>query len=317
MKKKIALSVIFDENYVEPALVTIFDLVRFAPADFDIFLVYMESSNAEVNTDITNLVTNAINSISSTNKVSAIKFKSKIFDRFEKYHFTNSILYKLILPELLQHDYIVNIDAGFLSGSEIDKLFEYLLSVVAEPQFSSSCAVGSVCFPSPKDLPAELSVLKHNKLYPTGGILLFNCENYRKSKLFDRLSSGYSLHKDQLVWAEQDLLCLIAEEGELHSLDLHGGILTENLSIQGYLQFESSIALSSTFMLYKVTGTLKPWKSWVFDPKKKFYLDRRESVMKNLNFSDSSVVLNNRFQVTHQPLYRAFLSAFEQKLIDS
>jgi hypothetical protein len=58
--KKIALSVIFDENYVEPALVTISDLVRFAPEDFDFFLVYMESSNAEVNTDITNLINNVI-----------------------------------------------------------------------------------------------------------------------------------------------------------------------------------------------------------------------------------------------------------------
>lgn len=315
--KKIALSVIFDENYVEPALVTIFDLVRFAPEDFDIFLVYMESSNAEVNADITNLINNAINGISSTNKVSAIKFKSTIFDRFEKYHFTNSILYKLVLPELLQHDYIVNIDAGFLSGSEIDYLFEYLLGVVAGPHFSSSCAVGSVCFPSPKDLSAELSVLKHNKLYPTGWILLFNCENYRKSKLFDRLISGYSLHKDQLVWAEQDLLCLVAEEGELHNLDLLGGILTENLSIQGYLQFESSIALSSTFMLYKVVGTLKPWKSWVFDSKKKYYLNRREEVLRDINLSNSSAILSNRFQVTHEPLYRAFLTIHEKKLIDS
>ena len=144
-----------------------------------------------------------------------------------------------------------------------------------------------------------------------------NCENYRKSKLFDRWISGYSLHKDQLVWAEQDLLCLVAEEGELHSLDLHGGILTENLSIQGYLQFESSIALSSTFMLYQVTGTLKPWKSWVFDPKKKFYLNRREEVLRHINLSNSSAILSNRFQLTHEPLYRAFLTIHEKKLIDS
>jgi lipopolysaccharide biosynthesis glycosyltransferase len=153
-------------------------------------------------------------------------------------------------------------------------------------------------------------------LYPSGGILFFNSAAYKKSKLFDRLISGYSHYKDHLVWAEQDLLCMVAAEGELYNLNIQDSLFTENLSVKGYLDSEVSSVYDTSFMMYKVTGTIKPWKCWVFDPKKKYYLDRREHVMRNFNLSDSLTISNNRFQVTHEPIYKAFLSECEKKLFN-
>jgi lipopolysaccharide biosynthesis glycosyltransferase len=313
--KKIALTILFDENYVEPALVTLCDLIRFAPVNFNFILVFMESQNDQVNSDVSNLLNNVLNNIDSVNKVEAIKFKGVIFDKFEKYHFTNSILYKLILPELLNYDFIVNIDAGFLSGKKIQNFFDYLLTIIEEPLFLNSL-IGAICYPSSKDLSNALRVFKHNTMYPMGGILFFNSESYKKSKFFDRLISGYSNYKDQLVWAEQDLLCMVAAEGELYNLNIQDTLFLENLSVQGYLDSESSRVYDASFMLYKVTGTIKPWKTWVFDPKKKYYLDRREDVMRNFNFSDSLTISNNRFQVTHELIYKAFLAECEKRLFN-
>jgi hypothetical protein len=93
-------------------------------------------------------------------------------------------------------------------------------------------------------------------------------------------------------------------------------IMIEILTLESYIKMESSTAFESDFMLYKIIGTLKPWKSWVLDPKKKYYLERRENILGNNNFLSSSVVMNNRFKVNHEALYRAFLSKYESELIN-
>jgi lipopolysaccharide biosynthesis glycosyltransferase len=303
------LTIIFDSNYVEPALVTALDLERFSPADWDVTLIYIESQISDVNSEIFSLLGKYVNK-----KLKAISLKGELFESFEKFHFTNSILYKLILPEIAHGNYIVNVDAGFLSGPNISFLFEYCEFLVNSGGFSNS-PIAAICSNACDDLPLELRPYRHNAMYPFGWLLLFNTAQYKKMNFFSRVISGYRFFKDKLVWAEQDLLCLITNTHEITQLDLNEHVLIEQLSLQGYILGENSRAWSSRFMLYKITGTLKPWKRWVFDNKKQFYLSRRNDLMSYRDLEKFQVIQNNWYEVTHQALYRAFLAAHEKESI--
>jgi hypothetical protein len=310
---KLALTIIFDANYVEPGLVTACDLARSIPSDFDLILVFIKSSEESINLEISQLIGEVILQYAGVKNINAISLNSSLFENFNRYHFTNSILYKLLLPQIVEYYYILNIDAGFLSGDRIGILYENCRKVMDSHEFENA-AVGAVCTPANVDLPVELRRHSHSLLYPAGGIFLFNVEAYRRINLFDRLISKYHTFKDGLIWAEQDLLCLTAREGELLNLNFEEPILIEQLSIQGCWDAAPSQAETALFMLYKITGTLKPWKYWVLDPKKKFYLKRRNEVLSGLDLNKYSVVKENRLKITHQPLYQAFLEVNEMQL---
>lgn len=304
----INLTIIFDINYVEPAVVTALDLERFLPPDWVITLIFIESKNIQANAEVHSLLALCL----SGKKAQAISLGGDVFDTFEKYHFSNAILYKLMVPQITQCDYQLNIDAGFLSGPNISYLFEYCESLVKSPEFRD-VPIAAVCSDAKEDLPLELQGYQHNKAYPAGWLLLFNKAAYEKSGFPKRVQQGYFRFKEQLLWAEQDLLCLISADHEIMPLRLNDQILIEQLTIQDYITGEVSKAWTSPFMLYKITGTLKPWNLWVFDDKKQFYLARRDMLSSAISWSQFPIVQDNRYRITHEPLYRAFLAVHENK----
>jgi lipopolysaccharide biosynthesis glycosyltransferase len=313
---KFALTVIFDENYIEPALVTICDLVRFIPEDFDCVLIFIQSIDDEVNGEASRLIEEVVSKNRNKIKrnINAISLKPNVFDDFNKFHFTSSILYKLILPQVLDYEYILNVDAGYLSGGEASHLFEYCRRITLSPKFIAS-SVAALCTTAENDLSLELKVYDHHQLYPAGGIFLFNVTQYENQNLYYRLLANYNIYKNLLIWAEQDLLCLTALKEELFEIKFEKLILIEQLSIQDYVEQKRPVQDVSEFMLYKITGTLKPWKYWVLDAKKLFYIRRRNEVLSDVNITDYQLIKNNRFKITHAPLYHAFLELHETQLL--
>jgi lipopolysaccharide biosynthesis glycosyltransferase len=284
-------------------------LERFLPDNWELTLIYIESDKNEANSQIKSLLSEILG-----RKIKALSIKGKLFDDFEKFHFTNSILYKLILPEIIQSDYILNLDAGFLSGPNIHALFEYCEAIVNSGEFVDT-PIAAVCG-KPEDancLSTELRQYGHNNLYPYGWLFFINREAYRKNNFYSKIINGYNFFKDKLVWAEQDLLCLIAKDNEIINLNLTEQILIEQLSVQSYILDEASKAWVTKFMLYKITGTLKPWKLWVFDRKKQFYLTRRHELSGKVNWEGCQVVQENWYKINHQQLFHAFLAAHEKK----
>jgi lipopolysaccharide biosynthesis glycosyltransferase len=310
---KISLTVTFDAKYIEPAIVTILDMAQFLPEDFDLSLVYIASPKESENSEAYAIIGESI----KHKNISAIEIKrSEIFDTFNKLHFTNSILYKLILPQVINARYILNIDAGFLTGTNIGHMFEYFRNLVGSKDFRRS-PIAAVCTAPETNLPASLMGLPHSSFYPAGGILLFNTECYRAGNVFGRLIEKYTLHKDQLLWAEQDLLCLTLSDFEIFNLQLHEEIFLEQLSVQSYVSDAASIAFESKFALYKITGSLKPWKYWVLDRNKEFYLKRRAQVLGGIDLRKYKLINDNRHEITNRDIYEAFLAIYEQKMIQN
>jgi lipopolysaccharide biosynthesis glycosyltransferase len=307
----IILTITFDEKYIEPAVVTALDIARFCPEDFELCLVYLESASDSVNSDVYAIIGEAIRH----KKIRAIKIKkTEIFESFNKLHFTNSILYKLTLPEVINSKFILNIDAGFLSGSKIANLFEYFRKIIWSKDFSHA-PIAAICSAPEGNLPEDLMEFQHSRFYPTGGILLFNTDCYKVSNIFGRLMQKYTLHKEKLLWAEQDLLCITLEDFEIYNLEITDEIFLEQLSVQSFFSDASSVAFKSQFALYKITGTLKPWKYWVLDKNKRFYLSRRAEVLGAIDLRKFKLINDNRHEITNRLLYEAFLSLNEEKMI--
>lgn len=166
------------------------------------------------------------------------------------------------LPSFLGHDYIVNVDAGFLLGTQFTNLTARM----------DAALVWAFCGDSAVELPELLQQLLHLALYPIGWILVFDQRRCAAADLYARVVQTYMAVKEGLVWAEQDLLCLVLEGTQLQALPGKHTVLIEQLEPESPLQPQESAAFDTEFSLYKITGTCKPWQYWVLDSKKRFYL---------------------------------------------
>ena len=310
-KNKLCLSIIFDQNYVEPAILTAYELIN-SKADLPIFLIFIESQDKFISDEI-ELLLSKFNSIHAVN---IIKVNGDILSSFDRFHFNNSIVYKLLIPAILDFDFILNIDAGFLLGSKANYFLFEISQRVANHIYDDSI-VAAFCSESAKDLPSSLKSLPHNSKYPSGGFLLFNSQKYKIHNSYDLIVGSYNQLKLNLSYAEQELLCLILLEGQLAELPLGHNLLYEFLDFNGLNPGTTSIAYQGQeFAFYKVCGTNKPWKYWVLDYRKAFYVSRRADLEKVLALSEYAIIVKNRYQVTNEILAQNYLLIFEKKLTD-
>ena len=103
----IPVSIFFDSNYIEAALITAFDLLKKNYKGINkIYLIFLNRSTSE---DF--VAMKIISDFQSTCK-QEIEIVVIIVDdslpQFNKYHFNNSIVYKPLIPELINNeDYIL------------------------------------------------------------------------------------------------------------------------------------------------------------------------------------------------------------------
>jgi lipopolysaccharide biosynthesis glycosyltransferase len=298
-------TVCFDQRYLEPALLTAWELV--AHQCVPLYLVYVEGGSEDAEAL---RVLQAFKACVGREDVNVIRIENTVFEKFERYHFSNAILYKLALPSFIGHDVIVNVDAGFLLGPQYAMLAEQM--DVALAQAPESSVVWAFCGDSAVELPQALQPLPHHALYPIGWMLVFDRRRYVAADLYARLVRTYLAVKDALVWAEQDLLCLVLEGEQLQPLPAKHTVLIEQLEPESLLNPQESAGFTEDFSLYKITGTCKPWQYWVLDAKKRFYLHRRAALQAVLDIHSMRLIHEARHWVTHPPLQRAFLEMAER-----
>jgi lipopolysaccharide biosynthesis glycosyltransferase len=304
------ITVLFDQNYVEPALVTAIEILEVKPENVDFYLIYLCRQNDS--TDVINLLS-AFSA--NSDRVKLIKLADTALPVFNVYHFTNSIIYKLLIPSIVNAHFILNIDAGTILGKKFPS-FLSKTQALCEHAGRNDFVVEAYCDASQDKLPTRLLDAPHNKLYPWGWILLFNKEAYQKINLFDATMTKFKIHQSQLVYAEQDLLCLLLEEGQLIEFDNKDELVCENLTLDGLINDERSEGIGGNYCFYKVAGTLKPWKYWVLDPKKEFYLRRRLRLCAHVEIDSYGIIGVNRHSVNHLALAKAFLEVNDSKILN-
>jgi hypothetical protein len=135
----------------------------------------------------------------------------------DQFHFNNSIVYKASIPSILPYEKsVMNFDAGLLPGPRFEDLLNKIFS--DNVRRDSQWVLGAYCSSSEKDLTQNLLAFEHNSRYPAGVVMLFNTRNYVEADWFNRILKNYEKYKNLLVYAEQELLCLTAQQGEIIEL---------------------------------------------------------------------------------------------------
>jgi hypothetical protein len=179
-----AFSILFNSKYIEPALVTAYELMNFLDEKQTLYLLFLESNN-DYDQEAMRLIVGFKNRFDKLGRIRLIKIPNKL-QAFHAYHFDNSIIYKGIIPQFINNEkFIFNVDAGILPGGR----FQIFLQEIKDLCISESnnrwvlgahCEIPSLC------LPKSLLNLPHCNLYPGGGLLLFNCEEYNKRQWTQR-----------------------------------------------------------------------------------------------------------------------------------
>ena len=313
-KNKICISIIFDEYYIEPALITAYELFK-SGTNFPIFLIFIEPLNRPDSNEIEDIL-NAFKISIQSNLINIIKVNNILKD-FNKFHFTNSIIYKVLAPSFIDdYDFILNIDAGILLGNKSSDFFNTIESELNNHS-QKNTIISAYCTESKIDLNINLHHFPHNSKYPSGIIILFNVINYKENNTADKILFNWNQIGNNLTYAEQDLLCLTLKDDQLAQLPLIDLVIIEFLGLQGLENNLSSIGNQfEEFAFYKVCGTCKPWKYWVLDFRKSFYLKRRQNLEVFFGISQYKIIIKNRHQITHYGLAEHFLEKFETILIN-
>jgi hypothetical protein len=311
---KIAASILFDANYLEPALVTANELIRPPSLFSTLYLVYLTGTQ-EDNLLVVGLLSKFLAGARGETSVHAIQLENTMAP-FTKYHFNNSIIYKPLIPSIIAGEpFIVNIDAGVLRGREFDGFVENFVSDLCHDR--SEWVLSAICDSAEGQIPAALVGGPYNKLYPAGQFLLFNSRMYSWSNWQSRYIHNYSVFYQHLLYAEQELMCLTALEGELVALPGAESVVVAQLN--GDVLYGKSERLPDTYaekcVSFKFGGSIKPWKYWVLDPNKSIYTRRRALLESWCVLASNPLIEKNRAMTIRQEWPLDFLKAFDFYLL--
>lgn len=312
---RIVASILFDASYIEPALVTAYELIQHADYFKSIVLIYADGGSPDDN-EAKNIIYRFVETFSRKVDLRAIQIRNHL-PQINRYHFNNTIIYKVLIPSVLpQESYVLNFDAGILIGDVFDQFMRELNE--AQTGESDKWVIAAHCFPSSVNLPIELRKFPYNDLYPAGTLLLFNVKNYIESKWQDRYLSNYLELHNQLGYAEQELMCITSMPDELRPLPfeekrkvwfLGSNLYSDNTDWRAITEEEMKGSI-----FFKFFGSIKPWKYWCLDPARSIYLSRRSALEREFRVSDNLLIEKHRSIAGKVEWIRAYQLQYERRL---
>jgi lipopolysaccharide biosynthesis glycosyltransferase len=295
----IAISILFDSAYIEPALVTAHDILTRLIGVPKLYLIYLLGDNQEDQENI-RIIQSFCDRFGNEAPIVPISLQNTLA-KLNVYHFNNSIIYKALIPSIVHGEpFIMNLDAGILLGAQFEEFWRDI-NIRVERDVSD-WIVGAHCHEPTELMPQDLQTHQHNKFYPAGNLLLFNVARYNRQKWHPRLLGNYLKFMSHLNYAEQELMCLTAENEEILPLPLMESRITPFLGLDVLLGKAEPIHFSclDDCLFFKFVGSLKPWKYSVLDPNKFIYIKRRAE-------------LEARFPLSGIPVIERHRSAFQQE----
>ena len=293
-KKTLNVLFIFDANYLSPALVSVASFFEIlGEKHLPVTLVFLVGTNDTENQKVRAVLPLFEESIKSRYQgaqLQLIELRGNVFDDYVKrYHFSSAIMYKAIIPQAFPHyEHILHFDSGMIFGH---RLHDFLAHVEENIRSRTIAPMAAFCVKTELgDLRAELKSYDHNALYPDGIILYFDVARYGQASIYDRFVLAFKLHREQLIYAEQDLLCLILRNGELSEFHECGMRCHIDLASSDWSANEQheGIYKSRDYFYIKHVGSLKPWKKWVLHPSKAIFLRERTNLLQLLKNGYSS-----------------------------
>lgn len=310
-----SISIVFDANYIEPALLTAFETKAFTQHGAEeIILIYLYEGTVD---EESKTVLEAFLSSNQDGLPIRIITVKKDIGEFMRFHFNNSIIYKILTPSFFGDRFILNIDAGICLGNRFGEFLSFIDAETQRPSDSNHWIVKAFCHDPTELIPENLKKLPRNQFYPAATVMLFNGKRYALSSCFNRLLKNYACLHPYLQLAEQELLCLTFESGEIAPLpeDMRGDarFLSLDSLADASQEWPDDTFADCTF--FKIVGTIKPWKLWVLDPNKRFYLKRRASLESVFPLSIFRNIVHQRMTACSDIFKDAFLKSYETSLL--
>lgn len=310
----IALSILFDSAYIEPALVTAFDAISLGIGDnvHKIYLIYLRK-DGESDREAASLIQAFADKFSGHVPVVAVSVANTLGE-LQSHHFNNSIIYKGLIPSIISSEpFILNLDAGILFGGLFKAFLQKIEKDFCQP--SQDWIVAAHGRSAEGALPSALAGYPHHSFYSDGNLLLFNVENYVKHKWHERYIRNYSVYVPHLEYAEQELICLTAADNEL--LTLPGVELRRmeflNSDVLLGRKKQETAALDDC-LVFKFVGSFKPWKYWVLDPSKSVYTKRRSRLEAVFPLAGNQLIEAVRMSYAREEYVTGFLKAYDYYL---
>jgi len=313
---KISLSIVIDKKYIEPALVTIYTLLKFQSyyKSLKVILIKKESDTIQDLQEIIDLFNKFKISFDEKNFIEILIIENK-FPEFNKLHFSNAILYKIFTPIIIGiDDYILNVDAGNLFHDGFSE-FSKNINLIIEQK--TDFVMGAFLSPSKNEMPSEIP--KFSIHYPAGGLFLFNVNKYKEYKIGEKIIEFYNANSMYLKYAEQEIMCATLEDSQFYEFKGIENIYLDDLSLytgSGYLSVDYQRMNKSIY--YKNPGSIKPWKNWNLNPNRSIYLKIRNYITKHINLNQYSFIVEERQTISEalRPFMQANLLAYENELIE-
>ena len=289
---KIILSLVVDRVYLEPAFVTVVSILKYKSYYKSLKFVFIKSKDeSELNSNnIDFLISEFKNKFDKDNFIEFLKIENTLPD-FDKYHFSNTILYKIFLPHIFQNEeYVLNVDAGNIFFPGFEEFSNQINShVLVNPNF----VVGAFFANSDSLMPPQIT--NFSKFYPSGALLLFNTTKYFEVNFSERIINFFNQFCELLQYAEQEILCAILEELEVYQFPCWENVYLDDLSSYvGENYFPINQARLERCIYYKNPGSIKPWKIWNLNPNREVYLKIRQEISLQINLEAVDFIREER-----------------------
>lgn len=317
----ITATILFDAGYVESALITAYELrtMRAHVDEVVLVLLLRNPADDEVVTGIIAGFCAKMATDAAAPRYTAIHTRGGL-PEFNALHFNSSILYKAVVPSIVARDRtLLNIDAGVLLGPAFGAfLDESLARLHDQPDWVLAAHADPIDPASPsRRLPDALAGLPHNLRYPIANLLFFHPRNYVRANWYERFLTACCQHLPHLCYAEQELICLLATDQELVALPRIEDRTLFHLNYDALLDPAEPMpsADHADCVFFKFVGSVKPWKHWVLDPRRKLYLERRARLEAVFPLDGIELVQRLRRECANESWREGFYRAYEHSLL--
>lgn len=242
MVNKITVAYCFDEIFSKYAAISTYSLAMNNRSDANVYWCVPQEYMVEANKMLENV------KLHKRINVNVIKIESDIFQNWRtSYHFTATNYMRLQLPNILEEDKIIYLDADTLVTSDLAELY-------STPLVN---AVIAGCVDPGGQRTSKMPRIATDP-YINSGVLLMNLGSLRSDDFLAKCIKIYSEYEEQVTWVDQCLINKFAEGRKL--------VLDDKWNRQIFSQwvqphaFEEMISPGKSRILHFV-GNVKPWQA--------------------------------------------------------
>jgi lipopolysaccharide biosynthesis glycosyltransferase len=232
----------FDETYSNYGAVAIFSVLSSSDVPVKIYCL-VPSSDVEKMASI-----QAMNKILDSD-ITVIGADDRAFFAWKEVgHITRATYLRLFMPDLINEDKVIYLDADLIVRSDLSELFatstdQFFIAGVPDP-------LGGRTSRMPR---------AQDDVYINGGVMVMNLKGLRQDRFLEKCARIYSSHPDLVTWMDQ---CLINKYAENRKTILdprwNRQISADTITPEEWSDFVSHDSSSIIHFL----GSTKPWDPW-------------------------------------------------------